>query len=260
MVLTLGIAAATLATGATAVASVQAASHRVKMTLPRSIRPRPFFLTSGVCGFSGANDSERCNAAILRAIDDARKSEPLAAIPKDFNLAAFDRLNASDQIFVIADMERIERGLPPMAGITVQLDTIAQRAAAHQTDPYPILPLRIDGGGVATIFGSNWAEGTADPLGADYFWMYDDGLDSPNASCTRANESSCWGHRENVLKSWSSPTFCGGTAGHLLMGVGEAKRGVAMSPSLTELFINDCGRLPPLLFSWSHAERLVFQR
>jgi hypothetical protein len=36
-------------------------------------------------------------------------------------------------------------------------------------------------------------------MGANYFWMYDDGPGSPNADCTPSNQSGCWGHRDNIL-------------------------------------------------------------
>jgi len=255
--LIVGITSGTLAHATTAAV---VAPHKLKMSLARSIPPSPVFLTTGVCGTSGPNDSAACNTGVLRAIDDARKAEPLGPVSKSFNLAAFDRLSRLAQIFAVANMERVSRGLPPMAGLTSQLDAIANRAAVLQTDPDPTVPLHITRGGTATAWGSNWAEGTADPLGADYYWMYDDGLGSPNATCTRQNRTSCWGHRENILFDWEKPAYCpSGSEVHLLMGVGEVTKGVYISPSITELFVNDCGPLPTrMVVTWTQIEKVVF--
>jgi hypothetical protein len=40
-------------------------------------------------------------------------------------------------------------------------------------------------------------------LEADFFWMYDDGLRSPNAACSAAGQSACWDHRTNLLSPWA---------------------------------------------------------
>jgi hypothetical protein len=256
--LVLGVTAASLA-GAVS-ASAAGASHRVKMTLAKSIPPNPVFHSSGACGFNGANDSAACNASVLKAIDDARRFEPAGPIRKSFNLAAFDKLSRVAQLFAITDIERVARGLAPVAGLTAQLDRIAETAAIRQTDPSPSLPLRISGGGTATAYGSNWAEGTANPMGADYYWMYDDGLNSPNILCTQQNQTSCWGHRENILGNWENPAYCAaGSKVHLLMGAAEVTKRVVFSPSITQVFVNDCGQLPAhLVISWTQVKKLIF--
>lgn len=233
---------------------------RVKLSLPRSIPPHPAFLTPTVCGDARPNDSAHCNATIIKAIDNARKTEPLAAFPKTFNLAAFDKLSPAEQIFAIADIERTARGLPPMTGLTPQLDAVAASGAVHQTDPSITTPLKLNkGGGTATAWGSNWAGGTANALGADYYWMYDDGLNSPNSACTKSNESACWGHRKNILFNWSNPGFCASGPINLVMGVAEVTAKVSVPPSIAEIFVNDCGPLPKnLLVTWTQVQALIF--
>jgi hypothetical protein len=255
---TVGVTASML--GAATTAGAVVLPRGVKMTLPHSVAPSPDFMSSGDCGVAQPNDSATCNALILRAIANARKTEPLAAIPGSFNLRAFDKLSAVEQIFAIADIERTARGLPPMAGITAQLDAIAAKGASGQTDPSTSLPLHLTTGGKATAYGSNWAEGTANALGADYFWMYDDGLNSPNSSCTKSNAAACWGHRKNVLFDWENSNFCpAGSKINILMGVGEATSKVEFSPSITEIFVNDCGALPTdMVFTWPDVQKLVF--
>lgn len=256
-VLALGVTAATLGKAVSASAAMR--QPKVKMALPRSIPPHPA-LFGGACGYSGPDDSATCNAAVIKAINYARKFEPLRAMPKSFKLAAFDKLSRVEQIFATADIERTARGLPAIAGITAQLDAIAASGAAHESDPSADLPLHLSTGGMATTYGSNWAGGIADPMAADYFWMYDDGPGSPNAACTTSSASSCWGHRKNVLGDWSDPAYCpAGSKVNAVMGVAEVTSKVAFSPSITEIFMNDCGPLPKnLVFTWPQVEKLVF--
>ena len=66
----------------------------------------------------------------------ARAHEGLGAmvLPSDF--AA---LTPAEQLFVLTDIERVDRGLPPVVGMVAQLDTDAQNAAAANTDPDPVV-------------------------------------------------------------------------------------------------------------------------
>jgi len=230
----------------------------VKMKLPKSIPPNPDFLAANACGTSEANDTYTCNAAIIQAIDNARRTEPVAGIPHRFSLSAFDALNHDEQIFAITDIERTARRLPPIAGLTRQLNLVALSAAEDQRDPSVSLPLPLDGGGDATIYRSNFAEGAANAMGSDYFWMYDDGLDSPNADCTTSHLSGCWAHRENILGPYHSAAYCPhGSKIHMVMGAAEVTTGILYSPAITELFVNDCGAKPTVDFTWSDVETLV---
>ncbi len=73
---------------------------------------------------------------------------------------------------------------------------------------------------------SNWAGGFASTLEADFEWMYDDGLGSGNLDCTSSDQSGCWGHRHDILWSFSGP---------IAMGAGYATG--QYGPSMTELFV-----------------------
>ena len=254
LVVTVGVTAGSLSS-----AGAAARPHSVKMTLSKSIPPSPVFMRSGACGISGANDTASCNTMVVKALNDARKSEPVAALAGSFSLRGFDHLNRTQQIFAIADIERTARHLAPIAGLTAQLNAIARTAAENQADPSTSLPLRLAGGGVATYYGSNFAEGTADAMGANYYWMYDDGLSSPNAGCTRSQQSSCWGHRENILRNYSAAAYCpAGSHLNIVMGAAEVTSGVVFSPSITEIMVNDCGALPTMDFTWHDVQKLVF--
>jgi hypothetical protein len=229
--------------------------------VPASIRPSPGFLTAGVCGVARPNDTRACNFTILQAINNARKTLKMAG-PLSFSLAAFDNLGPREQLLAIADIERTSRGLAPVAGLTTQLDAVALAGAKAQTDPRILpftRPLHLSGGGYATYYRSNFAEGTANAMGADYYWVYDDGLGSPNEDCTPTSQSGCWGHRESVLAPYNEAKYCPrGARLNIVMGAAELTSGVKASPAITEIFTNDCGALPGMDSTWASIKRLIF--
>jgi len=148
-----------------------------------------------------------CSTAALENIDFARAVEGL----KPMTLPAkFSSLSLDEQLVVVTNSERSARGLRPVTQ-KAAYDDLAQVGADHNADPI---------GPAGRDWGSNWAGGVADPLAADYLWMYDDGPDSPNGDCPEAGAPGCWGHRDNILDAgWTS------------MGAGHHQA------SLTELFV-----------------------
>ena len=165
----------------------------------------------------GAPDSAGCIRSALSDIDAARSAEGVGpmALPGDF--ASMD---VPQQLLVVTNLERVDRGLAPVAGLAADLDSAAASAAAADQDPM----LKHFNG---TMLASNWAGGMSSTLLADFVWMYDDGPGSGNLDCRRASDSGCWGHRHNILYQYDNPVAMGaGYAAHTRYG-----------PSLTELFI-----------------------
>ena len=162
-------------------------------------------------------DGAACIAAALADIDRARAAEGVQAmeLPNDFA-----SLTAPQQLLVITNLERVNRGLTPVSGLADSLDRVAASAASADTDP---MPSKING----DVGASNWAGGTRSTLVADFLWMYDDGPGSGNADCQRAGDSGCWGHRHNILYRFSGP---------IAMGAGYTTA-TRYGPSLTELFV-----------------------
>ena len=162
-------------------------------------------------------DGAACIAAALADIDGARAAEgvPAMELPNDFA-----SLTAPQQLLVITNLERVNRGLTPVSGLADSLDRVAASAASADTDP---MPSKING----DVGASNWAGGTRSTLVADFLWMYDDGPGSGNADCQRAGDSGCWGHRHNILYRFSGP---------IAMGAGYTTA-TRYGPSLTELFV-----------------------
>jgi len=182
-----------------------------------NIAPSPDFLRT--CGSSGDNDATPCVDAVTTAIDNARSDLGLPSLQLPGN---WDSLSAPEQLFVLTDLERTARGLVPLAGEVPVLDAAAASAAALGSDP------TVPSGFPATGFASNWAGWIGNPLEAMYYWMYDDGLGSPNRDCTEADPGACWGHRQNILFSTGcDPCVMGGAWGTTARG----------NTSVTELIV-----------------------
>ncbi len=134
-----------------------------------------------------------CIDATVSAIDNARSQEGIGplVLPADFA-----ELTTSEQLFVMVDCERVDRGLTPIAGELTSLDQVATDAAQDQSDPS--VPSAGITGLAVSAWAGNWAltEGVGDAL---YEWMYDDGLGSINIDCTETDPSGCWIHRDNIL-------------------------------------------------------------
>ncbi len=139
------------------------------------------------------DDQDACVADTVLAIDNARAQEGVGpmVLPTDF-----DGLTPAEQLFVMVDSERVDRGLAPIAGELGTLDQLSASAAQDDTDP------SVPTGGVVDLavqaWVGNWAS-TDSTVQAVYDWMYDDGLGSGNIDCTATDESGCWDHRDNIL-------------------------------------------------------------
>jgi len=205
-----------------------------------NVPPNPNFLDA--CYPQNTNST--CVNEIVQATDNARQSEGLGAIrlPTDYG-----SLTPAEQLFVLVDLARVDRGLPPVVGLTATLDADAAAAAASNADP---TPTSVPSGMNVVAWVSNWAE-NGNPLGAMYFWMYDDGLGSGNIECTPSNNSGCWGHRDNVLGLTPYQKAYGGT---LVMGASQAVPSADQGwASDAELIVLATGPQPSYLYTWADA-------
>jgi hypothetical protein len=160
----------------------------------------------------------------------------------------FAALSAGEQLFVLTDIERVDRGLPPVVGMVSQLTQDAQSAAAGNTDPSPSsVPPETS----VMAWASNWAE-AAGPLGSNYNWMYNDGPGSGNLGCTSSNPGACWGHRDNELGF--NATRVAASHGVLVMGAAEsAVPADAPWSSDAELIALVTGS-PTYTYTWAQAQ------
>jgi hypothetical protein len=242
-----------------------------------NLAPAPNFLSSGFCHqgssatpctnpcvrligpssnprpqFPAFNGSPSCTTFVLRALNAARSDEGLPAMLLPTN---WYRLKPQEQIFVIVNLERTARGLPPYLGLNRQLHAAAQSAAVRTTDPgyAPGFRAGLDPQGVRGM-GAVLAMGYT-PLEADYVWMYDDGWGgasslTPNLACTFVGALGCWGHRDQLLGFDGSYNF--GVGLHCTkceMGTGFAI--VDGSGSFTGLIELPAGSPPPMYFTWA---------
>ena len=167
-----------------------------------------------------------CTNYSLEAVNNAAAREGVSPMTLPSN---FDSLSVPEQLFVVADLERVDRGLPPYLGLVPALSDAAQQAAVSLADPQAPagFPVATDSGGYL-MMGGTWAGGYQSVLGVDYAWMYDDGWGGSPATtshiaCTSATDPGCWGHRDELLGS--DPGFNPGVGlacTNCVMGAGYA--------------------------------------
>jgi len=170
-----------------------------------------------------------CDQETVSAIDAARTGEDVGSMTLP---VGYDQMPQTEQVLVVSNLERTDRGLTPVAGLSSSLDALALTGAQNNTDPPFPNPFYGTGG------GSNWAS-TSSVLLADFLFMYDDGpgVGGINSDCTASNASDCWGHRDNILGNYDQP---------LLMGAATVS-----GFSLTEEFIGGDRVDEPDVTTWS---------
>jgi len=219
------------------------------------VAPSPNFTQD--CSPETLDDSATCAQAILAATTNARSTEQIG--PLDVALAPLLSMPLPEQLFVLTNLERVSRGLPPYTALVSPLDTLALLGAQSVTDPtFPTDQPTLGAGTPIVQWGSNMAWNTYDALGADYYWLYEDGPGGYNIDCTTTNQSGCWGHRANILVRYAAG-ICGGEAPTLVMGAASTTAGSPSAPSLTELLVAACGPLPQqdIVLSWTTAEHAL---
>ena len=160
-----------------------------------------------VCS-SGLDDSPACIDAALAAINHAHALEGIRPMVLP---SGFAQMGVADQLFVVVNLERVDRGLSPFGGLTTALNENAQRGADIASDPP-------DPGQEYVLDDAEWAGGSSNGLDADYGWMYDDGFDSGNLDCLHRGAPGCWGHRKGILDDF-------GSGANLVMGAAVNSRG-----------------------------------
>jgi hypothetical protein len=199
----------------------------------QNIAPSPSYWS--LCVQQGQS-SQQCTDTIVQAIDNARSLEGVGPMTLP---AGFTSLTPAQQTFVVSNLERVDRGLPPVAGMVDALNSLATDAADDDADPmlssWTVGPFQVSG------WSSIWA-GDLNALAADYDWMYSDGWSpqgSYNLDCQSATASGCWGHRNAILRSGS----------HLITGVGSQSQSRWMS--IAQILVSGAGSDPAFTYSWA---------
>jgi hypothetical protein len=261
--------AAPTTTVAPAPKPVVKAAPPVALRLGSNIAPNPNFLSSGygqlVNGvltyqnpcITGSTWPHYVNAApcddyVLQAINNARAIEGVKAMVLPSNWYS---LTVQQQLFVVADLERVDRGLPPYLGLNAALSAAAQHAAATSSDPGLAagFPIGVDAQG-SPAFGGAWAGGYS-VLVADYIWMYDDGWggsnNTSNIACKSPGGAACWAHRDELLGY--DPGYNPGVG--LMSTTSEMGTGFALvngtSASYVDLIETPKSGQPAMTFTWA---------
>jgi hypothetical protein len=153
-------------------------------------------------------------------------------------------LSYARQTFVLTDLERVDRGLRPLAGLTKRLTVAAQWGAYDFEDP--VVNLEVASSLNLQDWQALWAHDLG-PLAADYHWMYEDGRtrDGPKVTgCTRVLHGGCWAHRAGILEHFPGGALIAGAAAALI----DAQ-------SVAEVMAAAAGPTPKLGFSWAQAVR-----
>jgi hypothetical protein len=149
----------------------------------------------------------------------------------------FTSLTPAQQALVLTDLDRTQVGLPPVPGLTDQLDQDAAGGVRSDGDP---------AAGGFPSFTSNWAGGFSNMPFAYEAWMYDDGPGSGNLDCPRAGASGCWGHRHDIL--WGF-----GAGGPLAMGAAAGNDSGGMSGFAMLLAQGGASYHPVYTYTWAQA-------
>lgn len=143
-----------------------------------------------------------CLSAAARDYNHARSLEHLGAFRLPSNYLS---LNTGQQLLVLINMERVDRGLRPIAGISRALSTYATAGATALKDP------AFPSWSTPTQRGSILATGH-DPLYDEYLFMYYDGYAAGmtwNADCFAPSAPKCWIHRHAQLRENTTPLLTG---------------------------------------------------
>jgi hypothetical protein len=165
--------------------------------------------------------SAACINSVLHNINYARSLENLGPLVLPSTYAGD---TVAEQQLILTDEERGDRGLSQFSGLDPALNVAALVGATGNTDPQP--PSGYPYANAGSIFAVDYT-----PLGADFAWMYNDGYGGTNALCTSLGDSNCWGHRDQILGSWT--TGSGVTA---QMGDGDTAAG-----RYAQIFANQSG-------------------
>lgn len=107
-----------------------------------------------------------CLHAVVADFNRARRKEGLGPIVLPTN---FVHLSVPQQLFVLANIERIDRHLPPFNGLASTLNAVAQTGANHGRIPRP--PSKMP---ASTPHAGEWSR-MSNALFSDFVWMYDGG-------------------------------------------------------------------------------------
>jgi len=199
------------------------------------------------------NASRACTDLLLAAINQSQVSEHVAGFTLPTN---YFGLGLTRQMFVLINLERISRNVPPLVGLSPYLNAAAATAARQAQDPsfqkaYGPVRVWAPPGGGNYAFGGVWAGNSVNAAAALFGWFYADGwggkAGTPNLACTSPTASGCWGHRDALLGEWAGTrcTDCVAGAGYSAPAERNWKE------SYDFLIVRPANFPTPLVFTWN---------
>lgn len=214
---------------------------------------------NGACQLNSLRSSfvvtTACTNEQLQGIDVAHELEHVRPMTLPTNWSA---LSNAEQLFVLADLERVDRKLPPFLGLNKALSTEARSALRRGGDPSvaPGFALSVNTKTGYVAFGGTWSENFS-PLSADYLWMYNDGWAgtlTANVACTSVRAAPCWAHRNELLGLAAKVRLAVGlTCRTCEMGAGgyTYQSGAHWYTSYVDLVERPAGAPPTMYFTWA---------
>ena len=203
-----------------------------------NVQPDPDF--TRLCAGNGVDNSGACINAALEAINHAHALEGVRPMVLP---AGFAQLSVPEQLFVVVNLERADRGLPAFNGLTSALDANAQRGAERRQRP-----TRIRG---PTMSSTTPSGPGARPTGST----------RSTAGCTTTATTAaistaciagllgCWGHRKGILDDFGSgPNLVMGAA---IDTTGDHHSGDNAGTSMAVTLAVAGAPVRSLLYSWS---------
>ena len=252
---------------------VGSTSPRTSLVAPvpsANISPNPNFFSSGSCFNAGSGfvcpnpcvsgtlsfpvftNALACTQYLLSAMNEARATVGEVAMELPSN---WYTLTQAEQLFVLANLDRVGLGYPPYLGLNTNLSAEAQTAAQAYEDPAIASGFKIglDSQGAEGI-GGTWGQGF-NALETDYAWMFLDGwggsvATTPNYECTSPTNSGCWGHRLEILGN--DPGFNPGVGlGCTTCEMGAGYAVVNGTGSWVDLIELPASSPPAMTFTWA---------
>jgi hypothetical protein len=200
------------------------------------------------CDQFAIDDTPDCIYSSLLNINYARSLEGVGpmVLPSDYTSLA-----PAQQLFVIFNLERTGRGLPPLVELDASADNDALNGALDSTDPNAAGSSTFQAGPSIAAFG------VGNALQADWEWMYTDGCypSIGNAGCTSVSpgDPAGWDHRDSILGNYGSlsaaagaaeATAAGGSHPGLLTWTAEFGESLIGIPNADTAFLNSSVTYP----------------
>jgi len=159
--------------------------------------------TATALSWPGYTNGAACTNYILQAINNARAIEGVRPMVLPSNWFS---LSVPDQLFVIADLERTARGLPPYLGINDALSANASTppprpTAIRQSPPVSRWPMTTRAPRVLVARGRAVTPSSPPTTSGCMTTRGRHRAKTSNIACTSAGSAGCWAHRDELLGS-----------------------------------------------------------